>query len=86
MHSQIQDTRRQREELDRKEKRLVAAIVKEGLKNKTLIGQLLKESVNNIFYRPPSSQSKLDKSPDKPDPDEKNVSGDVEVVKAENRI
>jgi len=47
--SKLQDIQRQREELDRMETKLVKEMLQEDVDNKTLIGQLLEDSVRDIF-------------------------------------
>lgn len=47
--SQLAELRRQREELERQERELIANAIKEDLNNKALIGNLLEKSVGHIF-------------------------------------
>jgi len=61
---ELQEIRRQREELDRKEKDLIARVLREDLENKSLIGLLLEESVRNIFAEQGASLAELEKDQD----------------------
>ncbi|GJC79767.1 hypothetical protein ColLi_02605 [Colletotrichum liriopes] len=49
--TQLEEIRRQREELDRQEKGLIEEMVKEDRDHKALIGRLLEASVKDIFER-----------------------------------
>jgi len=61
---ELQEIRQQREALDRKEKDLIANMLREDLENKSLIGILLEESVRNIFAEQVSSLAELEKDQD----------------------
>jgi len=61
---ELEEIRRQREELERKEKELVANMLKEDQENKSLIGVLLEESVRSMFYEEVESQAGLEQNED----------------------
>jgi hypothetical protein len=73
LHSQIHDICRQRQELDKNEREVIAIIVKEDLQNKTLIDRLLEESVRDIFFVQPLSRSRMEEDQEKPDEDEEDM-------------
>jgi hypothetical protein len=50
---ELREIRRQREELDRREKQLISDMLNEDRENKSLIGSLLEESLQKIFDRSP---------------------------------
>ena len=61
LSNELREICRQREELDRKEKELVATMLKEDADNKSLIGDLLAESIQKIVCQPGEGASRNDK-------------------------
>src|SRR5436190_12429427 len=56
---QLQEIHRQREVLNKKEKDLIAGVLRDDLENKTLVGLLLEESVRNIFAEQDRASAEL---------------------------
>jgi DNA anti-recombination protein RmuC len=78
LNSQLQEIQRQREELDNKEKELIATMLKEDHENQSLIGSSLEESVRKIFEHRPEVANYLEKNQGSPEAKEdgENTNGD----------
>lgn len=61
---ELEEIRQQREELDKREKTLIADMIEENSENKSLIGSLLEESVKRIFIEGVEMPSALEKDDD----------------------
>jgi uncharacterized protein YdcH (DUF465 family) len=61
LSNELQEIKRQREELDRKEKELVATGIREDQENKSLIGLLLEDAIKKILDET-TSQEEVDKN------------------------
>lgn len=61
---ELEEIRQQREELDKREKTLIADMIEESSENKSLIGSLLEESVKRIFIEEVEMPSALEKDDD----------------------
>ena len=75
LSQELEEIRRQREELDRKEKDLITTTLKEDLENKSLVGLLLEDSVKKIFDEELRSQVDLERDQDEVKSDEEGVNG-----------
>ena len=79
LNSQLEEIHRQREELNKKEKDVIATTLREDLENKTLIGTLLEESVRKIFDEEPTSRTDVER-----DQTDEEVNGFMDAVETEN--
>ncbi|KAJ9143437.1 hypothetical protein NKR23_g6651 [Pleurostoma richardsiae] len=66
---ELQDIQQKREELDRLEAELTQGMLKDDLDNKTLIGQLLEDSLQGIFSKGKKKEEVGDKEKDDDDED-----------------
>ena len=84
MTCELEEIRRQRQELDEKEKHLVANMLKEDQENRSLIGSLLEESIKRIFFEETKAQPVSEEIEDNLEAKTDGLNGMCEVEKNKN--